>query len=794
MCRALQKCQRRWSHGLASGLLAILIVVALPAFAQITPSDDSYTLTSSPGTNFGAKNTLEVESAGATTFVRFDLSSIPSTVTGSMVAKATLKIYISAVTTAGSFNVDLVTSTWKEGTITGNNSPTLGSAIASAVPVTTADTNQYVLVDVTAAAVDWLNGTANDGLAIVPDGAVSFALNSKETTTTSHPAELDIVLTGPQGPPGSITGVTAGAGLRGGGTKGNVTLSLLTSCASGQVLQWNGSTWVCATTNGSGTITGVTAGTDLTGGGTSGNVTLNLDKTKVPQLAAANAFTNGQSVTAKADSGAAALGVTNTGTGYSIFSNSAGTYNIWAAGGQYGIVANGQTYPITGQTSTGSPGVYGGSTAAGPVFGVEGVVQSQGASGVFGVNGTPSTMSGIEGSHAGVWGDAGSLGGFGISGTADDAIGVFGANASGKNATVYGLNFGGTVLGVPSPAVWGVSFGGTGIGVIGTGADYSNTFSNGIGYQQIGVIGDSAENGGIGVAGTTDFGTSVFGNSDQTGTGVYGLSTKGTGVYGTTQAPGDSQSDFSYGVWGYAPGTLDVGVYASSKSGFAFSGTTGGPYTEWLTSSPGGSPFIAWAGNGFCQVDAGADLVCTGSKSAAVSLPDNRWVRLYAVESPENWFEDFGSGQLSSGSAIVPLEPTFAQTVNSTTDYHVFLTPNGDSHGLFVAAKTATSFEVREQGGGTSNIAFDYRIVARRRGYENIRMAEVTESHNRKVELKQEMEKQPLSMASPIKANGGFARPQMQKPVLQRQATLRRPSNKPPVPFPPTAPTGAPKR
>ena len=47
---------------------------------------------------------------------------------------------------------------------------------------------------------------------------------------------------------------------------------------------------------GTGTITGVTAGTDLTGGGSSGNVTLNLDTTKVPLLAGGNSFSGNQSV------------------------------------------------------------------------------------------------------------------------------------------------------------------------------------------------------------------------------------------------------------------------------------------------------------------------------------------------------------------------------------------------------------------------------------------------------------------------------------------------------------------
>jgi hypothetical protein len=59
-------------------------------------------------------------------------------------------------------------------------------------------------------------------------------------------------------------------------------------------------------------------------------------------------------------------------------------------------------------------------------------------------------------------------------------------------------------------------------------------------------------------------------------------------------------------------------------------------------------------------------------------------------------------------------------------DYHVFLTPNGDCKGLYVTKKTANSFEVRELGGGKSSIAFDYRIMARRKGYEDVRMADKT--------------------------------------------------------------------
>src|SRR5271157_553080 len=254
-----------------ASLLSLILLACMAAYGQLTPVGDSYTNTAATSTNYGAQKLLDVEST-QTTFIQFDLSAIPAGYTSADITKASLKLYVNAVTTAGSFNVDYVNGTWTESTIDASNAPALGTTIAASVPLITKDKNQYILVDVTTAVQAWLSGTPNDGIALVANSPLNASFDSKENTTTSHAAELDIVFAGG----GTITGVTtaSGSGLTGGGTSGTLNLAL-TACAKNQVLQYNGTSWACSSA-GTGTITGVTAGTDLLGGPITGSGTLSI--------------------------------------------------------------------------------------------------------------------------------------------------------------------------------------------------------------------------------------------------------------------------------------------------------------------------------------------------------------------------------------------------------------------------------------------------------------------------------------------------------------------------------------
>lgn len=190
----------------------------------------------------------------------------------------------------------------------------------------------------------------------------------------------------------------------------------------------------------------------------------------------------------------------------------------------------------------------------------------------------------------------------------------------------------------------------------------------------------------------------VEGHASVTGAGVAGFGeSRGFGVHGEGQAHG-------VGVSGSAP-SGGTGVQATGGIGLFASGGLAAGFFD-------GNVVVI------------GDLHVLGKKSATVRHSDGSHRVLYSLESPESWFEDFGEARLVQGKAKVKLEPGFASVIKANS-FHVFLTPYGNSSGLYVSQRSTHGFEVREQGGGKASVRFSYRIVGKRKDIKGERLAKI---------------------------------------------------------------------
>jgi len=471
----------------------------------------------------------------------------------------------------------------------------------------------------------------------------------------------------------------------------------------------------------------------------------------------------GRGLAASALSNAAVQG--SSGTGPGVVGNAGASGKRPDTIGVLGTSAGAAGIGVLGEAS--DPGSSSGST-----IGVQGLSGSAGGTGVAGKALAPS--GGTVGLHGVVASDGGTAallegpaaarllaaraGGvevFRVNGSSSGPESIVQANNPNTSGNAIGLT-GGTAST-------------SGIGVVGRAGATTGAAT--------GVLGFSASPSGVGVVGaagaTTGPATGVRGHSDSpAGAGVQGICGPGAdrciGVFGdspgegvTGRATGGGTVAEGIGVIGFATPTsgdfFGVGGETNSPGGggvFGQSASTGGIGVAGVAQAPGGlldgaaGMFVSIAGakalQGFASptwdpfmptpiftVDSAGNLsiagnfTAGGTKSAVVPVSGGRKVALYAVESPENWFEDFGAGQLQAGTARIDLDPLFIETVNTDAAYHVFLTPNGDCQGLYVELKTARGFQVRELGNGSSAVKFDYRVVARRKGYETVRLQEV---------------------------------------------------------------------
>jgi len=264
---------------------------------------------------------------------------------------------------------------------------------------------------------------------------------------------------------------------------------------------------------------------------------------------------------------------------------------------------------------------------------------------------------------------------------------------------------------------------------------------------------------------TTGDGSGIFASSIH-GSGVRGYSTTGVGVTAISLTndgvAGRATGNYKSGLYGYHT-ALGYGLFGRSAGYFGLGSDGAGDGSGYdavgdllLAGNRGeifsAGPFLNLYSNFNANIDLdndnndanacffvynGADAVVgrmceNGTKSAVLQTEDYGARAVYSMESPEVWLEDFGTAALANGEAFVPFEPIFAQMINTQEAYHVFVTPLGEGNGLFVAEKRADGFVVRELGGGTGSVAFDWRVAAKRLGVEALRTEELQAASIRK--------------------------------------------------------------
>ena len=237
-----------------------------------------------------------------------------------------------------------------------------------------------------------------------------------------------------------------------------------------------------------------------------------------------------------------------------------------------------------------------------------------------------------------------------------------------------------------------------------------------------------------------------------TGHAIKGTAPSNDGIVGTTKYVSTSPSNFHSGIEGVdssTTGSNDAGVFGRSIRGSGALGTgtigvlgVGTTYGVFGKGAAVGVEGLMTSASSSGTAVLAVDLMGTGLLYEGI---DVHGIDLFKVDSAGNAFaqsftapfmmgrqptsdgppvttyvnqtsvpslEDFGEAQLTSGTVFVPIDRAFASAIDRK-GYLVFLTPEGDTHGLYVTHKSMKGFEVRENQGGRSTVPFSYRIVAR---------------------------------------------------------------------------------
>jgi hypothetical protein len=183
----------------AAGTTLLFLLASGVRGENVYLTGDAHTDSAAATTPAGSAISLRVSPASAT-FLRFDLSALP---TGMTVESATLTVRPLRVLAPGTVGAHVVTGDWNEDTLTHERRPaTDETPVALQIVTEESASGNDLTFGVTSAVAAWLSGAPNRGIALIGDGVVDLDVASKENQAVGQKPRLEIVLvsTPPPGP------------------------------------------------------------------------------------------------------------------------------------------------------------------------------------------------------------------------------------------------------------------------------------------------------------------------------------------------------------------------------------------------------------------------------------------------------------------------------------------------------------------------------------------------------------------------------------------------------------------
>jgi hypothetical protein len=185
--------RRRLAAVLALAALVSLlggVGAAQAASTTVIATEDTFTAQGTPDATFGSNGSLIVNGPPGErrAYVKFTVTGIPA---GSTEVRAVLRLWASRSSSA-TFTARAAPSSWTESTLTWNNQPPLGTAVASVTGVTAGQHREF---DVSG----YVTGNGTFALAITGSGTQARFISTESAART--PTELGVTWTPPTTPP-----------------------------------------------------------------------------------------------------------------------------------------------------------------------------------------------------------------------------------------------------------------------------------------------------------------------------------------------------------------------------------------------------------------------------------------------------------------------------------------------------------------------------------------------------------------------------------------------------------------